>query len=80
MDVQMLTRFFMWCTILNVSLLIVSFVMLVAAGDLVYKMHGKLFAMPRETFNAVIYSWMGLYKVLLIVFNLMPWLALAIIA
>ncbi|PKN00548.1 MAG: hypothetical protein CVU78_00675 [Elusimicrobia bacterium HGW-Elusimicrobia-2] len=79
MDIQMLTRFFMWCSILNMGLLMFSFLLLVCAGDFVYKMHGKWFAMPRETFNVALYSFLGMYKILIFVFNLMPWAALAII-
>lgn len=79
MDVQMLTRFFMWCTILNMVLLVLSFLILAFAGDFVYKIHGKWFPMPRETFNVVLYSFLGIYKIIVFVFNVMPWAALAII-
>ena len=79
MDIDMLTRFFMWCMILNFGFLMFSFVFLVFAGDFVYKMHSKWFPMPRETFNVVLYSFLGMYKVVFLVFNLVPWAVLAII-
>ena len=34
--------------------------------------------MPRETYNTIIYSFLGIYKTALIVFNLAPFLALLI--
>jgi hypothetical protein len=80
MDIQMLTIFFMWCTLLNVGLLIVSFIMLFFAGDFVYKMQSKYFAMTRESFNASLYLIIGLYKIAVFVFNLIPWIALLIIS
>ena len=73
----MLTRFFMWCTIVNAGLLAISFLFLAFAADFVYKMHGKWFPMPRETFTVVLYAYLGLYKILILVFNLVPWLVLA---
>jgi hypothetical protein len=79
MDIQTLCSFFMWCTILNACLLVFSFLMLACAGDFVYRMHGKWFPMPKERFNGVAYSFIGFYKLLLIVFNLVPWVALEII-
>ena len=79
MDIQILISFFMWCTILNIGLLMFSFLMLAVAGDFVYRMHGKWFPMSRERFNAVIYSFIGFYKIIVIVFNVVPWIALAII-
>ena len=78
MDIQMLTTFFMWCTLLNVGLLIMSFIMLFFAGDFVYNMHSKYFAMTRESFNASLYLIIGLYKIAVFVFNLVPWIALLI--
>jgi hypothetical protein len=71
----------MWCTILNAGLLIASF-LLVSYGfgsDFVYRMHSKWFPMPRETFNTFMYAFIGIYKILVFVFNLIPWLALIII-
>ncbi len=81
MDIAMLTKFFMWCTILNLGLLVLSFLM-VAFGfgiDFVYRMHSNWFPMPRHTFNTVLYSLIGVYKIFIFVFNLVPWLALVII-
>ena len=78
MNIQILTSFFMWCTIINMSLLILSFLILAFAGDVAYKIHSKWFPMPRETFNVVLYSFIGMYKILVFVFNLVPWLALTI--
>jgi len=79
MGIEVLTRFFMWCTILNVGLLVFSFLMVVFAGDLMYRTHSKWFPMPRETFNVVLYSFIGAYKIVVYVFNIVPWVALAII-
>jgi hypothetical protein len=79
MDIQTLISFFMWCSILNLGLLMLSFIMLACAGDFVYRMHSKWFPMPRDRFNAVIYSFIGFHKIIVIVFNVVPWVALAII-
>lgn len=79
MGIEALTKFFMWCTIINAGLLIVAFLAWLPAGDLIYRLHGRWFPMPRETFNAVFYGFIGFYKVLVYVFCLVPWLALEII-
>lgn len=79
MDVQTLTTFFMWCTIINASLLIFWALMCFAALDFVRRMHSKWFPMPRETFSVVMYSLLGFYKIIVIVFNIVPYVALQII-
>ncbi|MHC4113857.1 MAG: DUF6868 family protein [Planctomycetota bacterium] len=79
MDIQTLTTFFMWCTILNVALLVFSSLICICAGDWAYRMHSKLFSIPRETVNVVMYSFIGLYKILVLVFSLIPYIALLIV-
>ena len=79
MDIQTLTTFFMWCTILNVALLLFSSLMCICAGDWVYRIQSKLFSISKETFNVVIYSFIALYKLLVIVFILIPYIALLIV-
>jgi len=79
MDIAILTKFFMWCTILNIGLLMLSFLIVAFNGDFVYKMHSKWFPMPRETFNVVLYSFIGMFKIIVFVFNIVPWVVLTII-
>jgi hypothetical protein len=79
MDIDSITAFFMWCTILNVALLVLSSLICLCAGDWVYGIHSKWFSVSRETFNVAFYSFLGLYKVLVFVFNLIPYMALLIV-
>ena len=79
MDIQALTRFFMWCTIINGAMLVLSAIMIMLAQDFVYRKHSKWFTIPRETFNVAIYSFLGFFKIVFIVFNLVPYVALLII-
>ena len=79
MDIQVLTTFFMWCTILNVGLLALSSLFCICAGGWVYRIHSKWFSISREAFNVAIYSFLGLYKVLVLVLSLIPYIALLIV-
>ncbi|MCP4641329.1 MAG: hypothetical protein GY851_12885 [bacterium] len=79
MDMETVRAFFMWCTIMNMGLLTVSIVICAFAGDWVYRTHSKFFPISREAFNVVIYSLLAGYKALLIMFNLVPYIALTII-
>ena len=79
MTIEMLTRFFMWCTILNGGLFVLWVSMLTLAPDLVYRTQKKWFPLPRETFDVVIYSFLGLFKIIFLVFNVVPYVALLIV-
>ncbi len=80
MDIQTLTTFFMWCTILNGGIFVLWTVFCVFASDFIYRTQRKWVPIPRETFNVVIYSFLGLVKVVFFFFNLVPYVALLIIA
>ena len=79
MSIQKLAAFFMWCTIINGSLLVLSIIIGISGLDLVYNVQGKLFQIPREALNVAYYSFLGLYKIVWLVFNAVPYLALLII-
>lgn len=79
MDITTLKDFFLWCTIINGAMLIFSSLMLMCAKDWIYSMHSKLFSIPREAFNIIIYSFLGVYKIFVISLNLVPFIALAIV-
>jgi len=79
MDIQTLTTLFMWCTIINGGILILWTVLLAFTPDLVYRTQSKWFPIPRETFNVVIYSFLGLFKIFFLVFNVVPYVALLIV-
>ena len=79
LDIQTLQSFFMWCTILNFALLIVTSLICSVAGGFVYWIQSLFFNISRETFDAAMWCWIALYKLLVIVFCAVPWVALMII-
>ena len=79
MDLTTLTSFFMWCTILNVGLLILWALIWLTMPDLVYRIHTRWFDISRQNFELVFYCFMGVLKVFFLIFCLVPWLALLIL-
>lgn len=80
MSIQELIAFFQWCTIINGGILIFWSLFCMLAPDLTYSIQSKFFPLPRATFDTVIYSFLGLFKIFFIIFNLVPYIALLIIA
>ncbi len=79
MDIRKLTEFLMWCTVINGLLLILSAAVFISAPDLMYQIQSKLFPMPQETFAVVMYVLLGLFKIIWLVFNVVPYGAMLII-
>ncbi len=80
MDIEALTAFFMWCSIINGALLMLWLGVYSLAPDLVYRTQSRWFPIPRESFDVVFYSFLGLFKIFFLMFNVVPYLALLIIA
>ena len=80
MDIPTLTRFFMWCTIVNGALLVFWTSAILLVPDFVYRTQSKWFPLPHETFIVVMYSFIGLFKVAFLFFNVVPLVALLIIS
>jgi len=78
MTIQTLTAFFKWCTIINGGLLLLWSLACMLIPDLVYRTQNRFFPIPRETYNVVIYCFIGIFKIFFIVFNLVPLIALSI--
>ena len=68
-----------WCAIINIALLLWWWLFFVFAHDWMYRCHGKWFKIPVEKFDAIHYAGMAFHKIAIIMFNLVPYLALRII-
>ncbi len=79
MNIEILKEFFMWCSIINMILLWLTFALCVQCSDWAYAKHSKWFNISRVSFNTIIYAFLGFYKLLVIVLCIVPWIALCII-
>ena len=79
MTINIIQNTLLWCAIINAGLLLFSFLMFVFARNLTYRFHGRWFKMSEDHFNSVIYATLGCYKILIFVFNIVPYIALRII-
>ncbi len=78
-DLLVIRSFLMWCSIVNIGLLAIAFLFITLAGDWLHRIHSLWFPIPRDTFNLVAYCFLGLFKILVLVFNVVPYVALLII-
>ena len=62
MTIEVLRQFLLWCLIINVALLLWWFLFIWLAHDFVYRFHGKWFKMSVETFDAIHYGGMAIFK------------------
>tara|TARA_B100000945_G_C19923878_1_gene386382 strand:- start:132 stop:386 length:255 start_codon:yes stop_codon:yes gene_type:complete len=65
-----------WCSAINTVILLVWFLAFVYLRDQIFQMHNKWFKLSEERFGEVHYTMMGYYKIVWILFNLLPYLVL----
>jgi len=70
----------MWSSIINGGIFFYWAIFILFMPDFIYRIQQKWFTIPRETYDVVIYSFLGLYKIFFIIFNLTPYLALVILS
>ena len=76
MDIETLRSFLAWCSTINLILLIVWWGFFTVGSDWIRQLHGKWFELSKENFDAIHYSGMAFFKILILVFNVIPYLVL----
>ncbi len=79
MDVEILTSLLGWSTVINWGILFFWFVMLVVARNWVYQVHTQWFKINKDRFEEIHYQLMGFYKIMIFLFNLVPYIVLRIV-
>jgi len=79
MDLFTLTSFLGWCTILNISLLLFTSLMLILMRDSISKLHSKLFGVDEKQLAEFYFQYLAHYKIVIIVFNLVPYISMKLI-
>jgi hypothetical protein len=78
MTVETLKRMLAWCAVINYAILIIWFVAFVAAHDWLRELHTRWFRLSPDQFDFAHYLGMAVYKIGIMLFNLVPYLALRI--
>ena len=67
------------CSLINIVLLIIWFLFFIYAHDFMYRFHGKWFKLSEGTFDAIHYGSIAFFEIVILVFNIVPYLALRIV-
>ncbi len=68
------------CFLGGILLLSVWFLCFALAGDWIYQLHSRWFAIPRPAFDTLHYALMAVTKIALLLFFLLPWIAIRLIS
>ena len=65
--------------LINYGILLVWFAAFALAHEWLYRLHTRWFRLPAESFDALHYMGMAIYKIGIILLNLVPLIAMAIV-
>ena len=68
-----------WCIILNWGMLLFWFLMFRFARDWMLRIHSNWFNLSSGSYDTIHFSGMAVFKIWIILFNLVPYLALRIV-
>lgn len=79
MAVDVARSFLLWCTVINYGILLVWFLLFAVARNWLQVFHGRWFHLSREQFDGIHYATMAVYKLGILLFNLVPLIVLWIV-
>jgi hypothetical protein len=79
-QLDVLAGILMRCFLGGLLLLAVWFAWFVLAGDWIYRIHTQWFQVSRQAFDTIHYTGMAITKILLLVFALLPWIAIKLMS
>ena len=75
-SIQTLEEFLAWSLVLNIGMLFFSSLLVIVFRDFVSSLHAKLFSLDKKDVVRAYFSFISQYKLLIIFFNLVPYLVL----
>ncbi|WP_395747060.1 DUF6868 family protein [Prosthecobacter sp.] len=80
MTIETLRSFLLWCLGINYVILVLWFLAFVLAHDFLHGLHARWFRLSAAQFDAIHYGGIGFYKIAIVMLNLVPYLALRMMA
>ena len=80
MTIDTLTTFLGWCSVINIGVLLFSTLMMIVVRDFAIKLHSSLFGVNPEELPLIYLQYLGNYKIAIIVLNIVPYIALKVMA
>jgi hypothetical protein len=78
MTIKMVGKALLWCAVINYGILLVWFLFFVLAHDWMYLLHSRWFHLSVEQFDMLHYGGMSIFKLGIILLNVVPYIALRI--
>ena len=80
MSIETMTTFLGWCSLINFALLMMATIQLIIAQNAISAFHARLFGLEDRDLKLLYIQFLAVYKLLIFVFNVVPYFALKLMA
>ena len=77
-DMNTLTVFLGWCSVINIGVLLFTTILLVVMKGPISRIHSKIFGVSEPDLAAVYIQYLSNYKIVIFIFNIVPFIALKV--
>ena len=78
--IETLTELLGWASVINICILIIASISVMLMRNAMISLHGKMFGLDSADLSRAYFQYLAQYKIAIFVFNLVPYIALKIIA
>jgi hypothetical protein len=78
MNIDMVRKVLLWCAVINYGILLAWFLFFILAHNWLYLLHSQWFRLSVEQFDVLHYAGMSVFKLGILLLNVVPWIALHI--
>lgn len=78
--IESVQEFLGWCTVINIGLLTVSAIAVITLRSTISAIHGKMFKLDEHELSRLYFQYLAQFKILVIIFNIVPYIALKLMA
>jgi hypothetical protein len=79
-SLESLTTFFGWCSVISTGVLFLTSAALLLMRGLIAGLHARMFGMTEADVSRAYFQYLAHFKIAVIVFNLVPYIALRMMA
>ena len=69
-----------WCVVINMGMLVIASVAITQMRGPIQNLHSQMFSLGEEDLSRAYFQYLAQYKIVVVVFNLVPYIALRIIS
>lgn len=80
MNIETLTALFGWMTAINIFILLFTTLAIIVMRERIVKIHALMFGVAESELTPVYFRYLANYKLMILIFNLVPYIALNFIA